>query len=181
MTLPLGRLAALGLGMAALALPATAAADTITDTYSVPGTYTLTIPQYTTSVNVIANGAEVALPKMAVPGVFRGQLYNQPFPHIWADILFWVLPASEMGIAVLLLFSRTAFTGLVLSAVLLTAFTGYIALILAGAWHRVPCSCGGIISHLSWQGHLALNIAFLFLNLIAIKVERRKLRHPAVA
>jgi hypothetical protein len=57
MTLPLGRLAALGLGMAALALPATAAADTVTDTYTVPGTYTLTIPQYTTSVNVIANGA----------------------------------------------------------------------------------------------------------------------------
>ncbi len=57
MTLPLGRLAALGLGMAALALPATAAADTVSDTYSVPGTYTLTIPQYTTSVNVIANGA----------------------------------------------------------------------------------------------------------------------------
>ncbi len=57
MTLPLGRLAALGLGLAALALPATAAADTVTDTYTVPGTYTLAIPQYTTSVNVIANGA----------------------------------------------------------------------------------------------------------------------------
>jgi sugar lactone lactonase YvrE len=57
MTLPLGRLAALGLGLAALALPATAAADTVSETYSVPGTYTLTIPQYTTSVNVIANGA----------------------------------------------------------------------------------------------------------------------------
>jgi hypothetical protein len=57
MTLPLGRLAALGLGVAALALPATAAADTVSETYSVPGTYTLTIPQYTTSVNVIANGA----------------------------------------------------------------------------------------------------------------------------
>jgi hypothetical protein len=57
MTLPLGRLAALGLGMAALALPATAAADTVTETYSVPGTYTLTIPQYTTAVNVIASGA----------------------------------------------------------------------------------------------------------------------------
>jgi hypothetical protein len=57
MTLPLGRLAALGLGLAALALPATAAADTVTDTYDVPGTYTLTIPPYTTAVNVAASGA----------------------------------------------------------------------------------------------------------------------------
>jgi sugar lactone lactonase YvrE len=57
MNLSLGRLAALGFGLAALALPATAAADTVTDSYTVPGTYTLAIPQYATSVSVIANGA----------------------------------------------------------------------------------------------------------------------------
>src|SRR3954471_14622078 len=56
MHLSLGRLAALGLGLARLFLPATAAADTITNSYSAPGTYTLTIPAHTTSVNVIANG-----------------------------------------------------------------------------------------------------------------------------
>jgi hypothetical protein len=53
------RLAVLAVGVAALAgvHSATAAADTISQTYTVPGTYDLAIPRYTTSVNVIANGA----------------------------------------------------------------------------------------------------------------------------
>ncbi len=36
---------------------ATAGAQTIQDTYSNPGTYSVAIPQYTTGINVIANGA----------------------------------------------------------------------------------------------------------------------------
>ena len=36
---------------------ATAGAQTIQDTYSNPGTYSVAIPQYTSSINVIANGA----------------------------------------------------------------------------------------------------------------------------
>ncbi len=53
----IGRLAALGLGLAVLSSAAPAVADTITQSYTAPGGYTLTIPQYATSVNVIANGA----------------------------------------------------------------------------------------------------------------------------
>src|SRR3954451_13361569 len=50
--------AAIGVALAAAAIHAApAGADTVTSKYTTPGTYTLTIPDHATSVNVIANGA----------------------------------------------------------------------------------------------------------------------------
>ncbi len=57
MTLPLGRLAALGVGIAMLTGASPAVADTVSEYYSGPGSYTAFVPQYATSLNVIANGA----------------------------------------------------------------------------------------------------------------------------
>src|SRR5947208_14637688 len=57
MNLPLGRLAALGFGVAALAGAAPAHADVVTQTYAAPGQYTVIVPNYVTSLNAVANGA----------------------------------------------------------------------------------------------------------------------------
>ncbi len=57
MTLHIGRLAALGFGLAALAAAAPAHADTVSEVYSAPGMYTTFIPPYATSLDVTANGA----------------------------------------------------------------------------------------------------------------------------
>jgi putative oxidoreductase len=103
---------------------------------------------------------------------FRGQLYNQTFPHALADFLLVALPAAEVLTAALLFFSRSARAGLLLSLALLSVFTAYIILVKLHFWARVPCSCGGILSQMSWTTHLVFNLFFLVLNLLAILIQK---------
>jgi putative oxidoreductase len=99
---------------------------------------------------------------------FRGELYNQTFPHAWAGILLYLLPATELAAAALIIYPKTTTCGLALSLWLLIVFTGYIVLVQAHFWSRVPCSCGGILSHLSWTVHLYFNLFFILVNGIAL-------------
>ena len=110
-------------------------------------------------------------------GDFKGQLYNQAFPHWLADVLAYVLPSTELLAAVLMIYPRSEMTGLVLSLDLLLLFSGYIALVLLHFWDRVPCSCGGILSHMGWGTHLVFNLFFAALNIIAIRVHLRNRRN----
>ncbi|MEQ8421197.1 MAG: hypothetical protein RIB64_14400, partial [Arenibacter algicola] len=50
---------------------------------------------------------------------------------------------------------------------LMLLFTGYTVAIVFFAPYR-PCSCGGVISLLSWEQHLVLNAILLLLALMAI-------------
>ena len=109
-----------------------------------------------------------ALSKLLDTDAFREQLYNQTFPHVLADPLLYGLPLTELLTVALLVMPRTQFAGLLLSFSLLLLFSGYIALVLLGYWNRVPCSCGGILSRMSWQTHLLFNLAFLGINAFAI-------------
>lgn len=109
-----------------------------------------------------------AISKLLTFSEFRQQLYNQTFPHWLANILLYLLPATEIATAALLSFKRSLVTGLLGSCILLAAFTGYISLVMLHYWDRVPCSCGGILNHMSWTTHLIFNWFFLILNLIAI-------------
>lgn len=110
-----------------------------------------------------------AASKLADMDTFRGQLLNQPFPHGLAGILVYALPAAELLTAGLLLAPRTSRYGLRLSLGLLLAFTGYIALVKLHYWSRVPCSCGGILSHMSWTTHLFFNLFFILLTVLALR------------
>jgi putative oxidoreductase len=112
-----------------------------------------------------------AMSKLLTFTDFKYQLYNQNFPHRLADSLRYILPAAELLAALLLCFARSRLAGLYLAFSLLAAFTLYIAMVLLHYWNRVPCSCGGILSHLSWGAHLIFNCAFLLLNLIAINLH----------
>jgi putative oxidoreductase len=117
-----------------------------------------------------------AVSKLLTFSEFRQQLYNQTFPHQVAGILLYLLPAAELITAALLCGTRSMLAGLAASAALLAAFTAYISLVMLHYWDRVPCSCGGILSHMSWTTHLIFNWVFLILNLIAIYLhlsERR--------
>jgi hypothetical protein len=55
-------------------------------------------------------------------------------------------------------------------------FTGYIALALAGIWSSMPCSCGGILGHLSWVPHLFFNLFFLIVTIIGIGITNKERR-----
>ncbi|MGF7073828.1 putative oxidoreductase [Mucilaginibacter sp. 3215] len=121
-----------------------------------------------------------ALSKLLTFSDFRQQLYNQNFSHSFAASLTYCLPVAEIVTAGLLSFKRTVLTGLFLSAILLVAFTGYISLVMLHYWDRVPCSCGGILNHMSWTAHLIFNWFFLILNLMAIYFHYAERKPPAL-
>ncbi|WP_376885572.1 MauE/DoxX family redox-associated membrane protein [Belliella marina] len=106
----------------------------------------------------------------------RRSLYNQVFPIWSADILLYALPIVELLIAALLLINSTVRLGLKLSIILMTLFTGYIALIIAGVFDRVPCSCGGVVSSLSWWEHLVFNIVLMGIGVAGL-IRIRDMRY----
>ena len=84
-----------------------------------------------------------------------------------ASLASWAIPLSELAVALLLIWKKTRFMGLYGAAVLMLLFTGYTLAIVFFAPYR-PCSCGGVISLLSWEQHLLLNLVLLLLALLAI-------------
>ena len=109
-----------------------------------------------------------AVSKLAGMTAFRHEMHNQNFPADVADTLTFLIPAAELLAVALLLSEKWQGAGLWLSAALMAAFTGYIALVLAGYWQRVPCSCGGVLKNMSWGPHLFFNLFFLLVCLAAL-------------
>ena len=93
-------------------------------------------------------------------------MYNQVIPEWSKELLLIGVPLVELVAAVLLLAPKFRESGFVLSTILLFAFTGYVLWVWIGLAGRVPCSCGGIISSLSWGEHLILNLVFLGISII---------------
>lgn len=106
----------------------------------------------------------------------RMQMMNQLFPVAINRILLWVVPAAELFTAGLLLFTRTRTAGLILSVLMLSLFSVYILFVILNVFDRIPCSCGGIISKLSWGQHLVFNLVFLALALLGLGIELKERR-----
>jgi putative oxidoreductase len=115
-----------------------------------------------------------AVSKLADLSRFRGQMLRQPLPLWLQDTLVYVLPFLELCAALLLARAASQRAGLTISAILLLLFTGYIGLALLGVFDRVPCSCGGILEHMSWGAHFMFNLFYLALTTISIYLQQRK-------
>lgn len=112
---------------------------------------------------------------------FLSVLRNQPLPRFSIPVLVWLVPISELIIALFLLFDATRWWGLLGSFALMLLFTIYIALVLLHVFQKVPCSCGGVIRQLGWRQHLFFNIFFLIVAYAGIKIfmhEHREYRNP---
>lgn len=105
--------------------------------------------------------------------LFKDQLSAEPLIAPYKNMLAWLLPALELGIAALLTVKNTRFYGLYASLILLIVFTGYIAGMLISA-SSLPCSCGGAINGLSWQEHLLFNVFFIVINIAGIVLKRKE-------
>nr|WP_067055221.1 MauE/DoxX family redox-associated membrane protein [Mucilaginibacter sp. L294] len=112
--------------------------------------------------------AYATVSKLADFTLFRHEMYNQNFPPEVAGALVFVVPFAEIATIALLLTEKWQWAGLVLSAILMAVFTGYIGLVLAGYWQRLPCSCGGVLKNMSWRGHFVFNLFFLAISLAAL-------------
>lgn len=101
-------------------------------------------------------------------------LTNQIFPNWISEILLYGLPLVEVAVAVMLLLPGTRRTALVLGILLMTAFTAYVATVMTGVFGRIPCSCGGVISSLSWGEHLVFNLAVLGIAIWGLWATKQK-------
>ncbi|CAH0266872.1 MULTISPECIES: MauE/DoxX family redox-associated membrane protein [unclassified Pedobacter] len=105
-----------------------------------------------------------ACSKLLEFNTFKYQLHMQHMPWGIENILIIALPVTELLAAYLLAKKTTRYKGLWLSVSLLLLFTIYIGLILLGVFNKAPCSCGGVLSFLTWNTHLLFNVIFLSLN-----------------
>lgn len=113
-----------------------------------------------------------ALSKLINYPQFASQLSLHPLLKPYAALVAWLLPSVEIAVSVCLFIPAWRLEGLYAGLALLVIFSGYILGMLLMASH-LPCSCGGILEHLSWKEHLYCNLAFMAVAFWCIRLERR--------
>lgn len=114
-----------------------------------------------------------ATSKLLTIGQFKLQLEQFPIISSYADWIAWGIPVIEILIVGLFLFPKFILPAFYASFSLMTIFTTYIILVLKFS-DSIPCSCGGVISKLGWKEHLILNIAFIILALLGIRLSNKR-------
>jgi hypothetical protein len=102
----------------------------------------------------------------------REQMALMPLITPIAHIVVWLLPASEIAITLLIFFYQTRKTGLYSATILMVLFTLYIVYMML-FYPKLPCSCGGFLTELSWPGHLIFNGVFIILGILAIRMLKQ--------
>lgn len=110
--------------------------------------------------------------KLMEYAVFKEQIAESPILKPIAPFIAWALPLTEFLVSIMLIIPRWRLKGLYASLALMIAFTVYIGAIMMFN-KELPCSCGGIISLLSWESHLVFNSLFILLAFIGVRLERQ--------
>jgi len=95
---------------------------------------------------------------------FQESMIRQPFADWMGKIASYALPVLEVITVICLLTEKYRKIGLILSTALMTVFTGYIGIALLGAWEKLPCGCGSVITGMNWTQHFFFNLAFLAIS-----------------
>ena len=98
---------------------------------------------------------------------FRMQLAQSPLLYYAPNTIAWLVPGTELVIALAMFSRRWRLAGLYASFTLMIIFSGYIIAITHYSEY-IPCSCGGVLSKMSWNQHLVFNIGFVILAGTAI-------------
>jgi putative oxidoreductase len=109
---------------------------------------------------------------------FIDEMNNQPLPNAWTPFLVWSIPLVEIVISTSLIFEYTRLLGLYASLVVMVIFTVYTGIVLLHFFPYIPCSCGGVIRHLTWSQHLILNLFYIFISVLGIILQQRKSLKP---
>jgi hypothetical protein len=107
--------------------------------------------------------------------VFEFQLQRFPWIKRMALLVAWGVPAAELIVAGLLLMGRKRTVGFYAALSLMVLFTLYLALML-GSQEHLPCSCGGVISWMSWKQHLVFNIFFVGVAIAGLVYSSPKIK-----
>jgi len=93
---------------------------------------------------------------------FTVQVSQSPILRPVAQIVPFLVPASEVVISIMLITTRWKLIGLYAAYALMLAFTLYIIAVLNFSEY-VPCSCGGVLENMTWTQHLIFNSGFVLL------------------
>lgn len=123
-----------------------------------------------------------ALSKLMDVEKFSVQLGQSPLLTAFANWIVWIVPFSEIIIALMLMTERFKLIGFYAAFSLMAMFTTYIVIILNFTSY-IPCSCGGILEKLGWTEHLIFNVIFTLLALTGIifLTQGRSFNKTAVA
>jgi hypothetical protein len=119
------------------------------------------------------------LSKLLEHDKFLYNLGKSPLLSSFSGFIAIALPIGEIILATLLLFKKTQLKGLYVSLGLLSLFTVYLIYMVNFTEH-LPCSCGGVISKMSWKQHIFFNLFFVLLSAVGIwllkkqKIDERK-------
>lgn len=114
-----------------------------------------------------------ALSKFSEYNIFKTQLAKSPFINDWSTLISVLVPLGEIITVLLLISNKTRLLGLYTSLFFMTMFTAYIFMMLKFSYY-LPCSCGGVLSMLSWDGHFWFNLSFTILCALGIFLDKYK-------
>jgi len=117
-----------------------------------------------------------ALSKLTNYNQSLNEMHNQVFPSLMADVFTWLIPSLELFTGLALWFPSSRALGLWLSLALMGAFTVYIFVVMTGVFGRIPCSCGGVLKHMSYRTHAIFNILFIALSIAGLLIHYQKLK-----
>jgi hypothetical protein len=120
-----------------------------------------------------------ALSKLSDFQKFKVQLGQSPLLTNISGLIAWIIPAIEIIIASLIASKKYKIIGMFGALVLMSLFTFYIIAITKFSDY-IPCSCGGVLQHMTWNEHLLFNICFVLLAISAIAMEDLQLFFIAI-
>lgn len=115
-------------------------------------------------LSLLALWIPVTIDKLTDFTAFKTGILNQPFSDDLGYVLIITLPVLECITVICLISEKLRGIGLALSTLLMVAFTGYVGIALLGAWEKLPCGCGSIISGMTWLQHFFFNLLFLLIS-----------------
>jgi uncharacterized membrane protein YphA (DoxX/SURF4 family) len=114
--------------------------------------------------------AYAAISKLLDYSAFHVQLSQSPYITRFANVIAWALPVVELIVAVSFAFSYLRSFAFYAALFLLSLFTAYLVAMLSFSYY-IPCSCGGLLSSLSWKEHILFNTVFILLSLTGIHLS----------
>lgn len=114
-----------------------------------------------------------AFSKLNEQANFIEVLGKSPLLGPYKSLLAWSIPMTEIILSMLLIFPKTRGLGLKGSLALMTLFTLYLIYMVIFT-PKLPCSCGGVISKMSWTQHIFFNILFIALSIIGIYLNSKR-------
>lgn len=110
-----------------------------------------------------------ATSKLLALNTFEAVLSKSPVIGGASSVVAVAIPVLEFVIGLMLVFRSTRKIGLYCFLYTMLCFTGYILYMLLTS-SKLPCSCGGVITSLSWQQHLWLNSIISLMAIATIKM-----------